>query len=139
MQQNLIKIPVIAQLDDKLWEGSSRDVSPRVVLQFQPLDVTFFTSDVGTLCGMSKKFVSSCLHCFSVFTFSVALANLFAAGKPNQRNTLPRLFLPHGFAPLYLPVYCRLLSMHSPLHLVLCLYLPSISCHKCFFHFCVSG
>lgn len=68
MQQNLIKIPVIAQLDDKLWEGSSRDVSPRVVLQF-PLNVTFFTSDIGTLCGMSKKSVSSCLHCFSVFVY----------------------------------------------------------------------
>lgn len=51
------------------------------------------------------------------------------------RHSLPCLFLPRGFAPLYLPEYYGLLSMHSPLHLVLCLYLPSSFCHKCFFHF----
>lgn len=53
------------------------------------------------------------------------------------RQSLPCLFLQRGFAPLYLPVYCGLLLMRSPLHLVLSLYLPSSSCHKCFFHFCV--
>lgn len=33
------------------------------------LNVTFFTLDIGTPCAVSKKFVASCLHCFSVFVY----------------------------------------------------------------------